>query len=127
MVERTPAERVAAALEGLPRLRCVAPPALARALREAGLDRGEARAAMGDSAPQAAVTGAEGAGAWAGYGALWGAGSAFLSGLAPLPASKLSLRVRDAVVEAVLLPMAQPTAAPPVQAFTGSFYRLDTQ
>ena len=31
------------------------------------------------------------------------------------------------LVEAVLLPMAQPTAAPPVQAFTGSFYRLDTQ
>ena len=30
------------------------------------------------------------------------------------------------LVEAVLLPMAQPTAAPPVQAFTGSFYRLDT-
>ena len=31
------------------------------------------------------------------------------------------------LVEAVLLPMAQPTAAPPDQAFTGSFYRLDTQ
>ena len=31
------------------------------------------------------------------------------------------------LVEAVLLPMAQPTAAPPVQAFTGSFYWLDTQ
>ena len=31
------------------------------------------------------------------------------------------------LVEAVLLPMAQPTAAPHVQAFTGRFYRLDTQ
>ena len=31
------------------------------------------------------------------------------------------------LVEAVLLPMAQPTAAPPVQAFTGCFYRLDTE
>ena len=31
------------------------------------------------------------------------------------------------LVEAVLLPMAQPTAAPHVQAFTGRFYRLDTR
>ncbi len=31
------------------------------------------------------------------------------------------------LVEEVLLSMAQPTAAPHVQAFTGRFYRLDTQ
>ena len=35
--------------------------------------------------------------------------------------------VIEQLVEAVQLPMAQPTAAPPVQAFTGCFYRLDTE
>jgi hypothetical protein len=95
VVERTPPERVAAALEGVPRFEGVSAPALARALREAGLDRGEARASMGGAR--------RGVGGWAGFSFLWGTDGAFLSGLAPLPAGKLTLRVRDAVVEAVLL------------------------